>query len=113
MLSGAITNLLSNAWKYTRPVAQPVIEVGRSDGLGGAWAFYVRDNDAGFDAAQAPRLFPPFSRLHGDEFEGTGIALATVPRVMARHRGSIWADSAPGRGATFCFSLPRQARPVL
>jgi signal transduction histidine kinase len=96
-----LENLLRNAWKFTskRPAAR--IEVGAADG-----AFFVRDNGAGFDPARASKLFVPFQRMHTNaEFEGTGIGLATAQRVIARHGGRIWADSAPDQGATFSFTL--------
>lgn len=96
-----LENLLGNAWKFSarRDVAR--IEVGAERG-----AFFVRDNGAGFDSARATNLFAPFQRMHtAAEFEGTGIGLATVHRVIARHGGKIWADSAPERGATFSFTL--------
>ncbi len=98
----ALENLIGNAWKFTGKQEQPRIEVGR----GGDGAFFVRDNGAGFDMQYAHRLFGPFQRLHADaDFEGTGIGLATVQRIVSRHGGRIWAEGAPGRGATFHFTL--------
>jgi PAS domain S-box-containing protein len=98
-------NLLDNAWKFSAGVPEPRVEVGATDGEGGA-AFYVRDNGAGFDLAFADRLFSPFQRFHSPgEFEGTGVGLAIVQRIVRRHDGWIWAESAPGAGATFFFTL--------
>ncbi len=100
----ALENLFSNAFKFTRPVAAPQIRFGAEETDEGR-IYFVADNGVGFDPAQADRLFQPFQRLHGDEpFEGTGIGLATVARIVARHGGRIWAESA-GRGATFYFTL--------
>jgi PAS domain S-box-containing protein len=101
-------NLLSNAVKYSSRVAGPRIEV--SGRIEGAEAIYsVRDNGAGFDMAHYARLFEVFERLHGDEeFEGTGVGLATVRRVITRHGGRVWAESEVGEGAVFYFALPLQ-----
>jgi signal transduction histidine kinase len=96
-----LENLVRNAWKFTskRPAAR--IEIGGSNG-----AYFVRDDGAGFDPGKADKLFQPFQRLHStDDFEGTGIGLATALRIVARHDGRIWATSAPGQGATFRFTL--------
>lgn len=101
-------NLLSNAVKYSSRVASPRIEVsGRVDA---AEAIYsVRDNGAGFDMAYYDKLFEVFARLHGDEeFEGTGVGLATVRRVVVRHGGRVWAEGKVGEGAVFHFALPLQ-----
>ena len=81
------------------------IEVGAARENGDGLAFYVRDNGPGFDMAKAGRLFQAFQRLHS-EYEGTGIGLATVRRIIEQHGGRIWARSAPGEGATFLFTLP-------
>jgi signal transduction histidine kinase len=105
LLRVVLTNLLSNAWKFTRKAARPRIEFGAGES-GGQSAFFVRDNGAGFDMAQAGRLFGAFQRLHSlAEFEGTGIGLATVHRIVHRHGGRIWAESVPQQGATFYFTL--------
>ena len=104
----ALENLLGNALKYSRDQAQTVIEFGCSaaDANGDAPRFFVRDNGVGFNMAYATKLFKPFQRLHmASEFEGTGIGLATVRRIIERHGGDITAISAPGEGATFSFSL--------
>jgi signal transduction histidine kinase len=100
-----LCNLLGNAWKYSSKVAAPKIEFG-SRQEGAETVFYVRDNGAGFDPAMKDRLFKPFERLHTqNEFSGTGVGLATVQRIVARHGGRIWAESAMGHGATFYFTL--------
>jgi light-regulated signal transduction histidine kinase (bacteriophytochrome) len=105
LLRAALVNLLGNAWKFTSKSAQPKIELG-CDRRDGVTTYYVRDNGAGFDMAYAHKLFAPFQRLHEQsEFEGTGIGLATVHRIITRHGGKLWAESAPGRGATFWFTL--------
>ncbi|HEX3764302.1 MAG TPA: ATP-binding protein [Kofleriaceae bacterium] len=109
LLRVVLDNLLGNAWKFTSKQREARIELGRDDAGGGS-AYYIRDNGAGFDMALADRLFAPFKRLHTvSEFAGTGIGLATVQRIVRRHGGRIWADSAPSRGATFHFTLPTQA----
>jgi PAS domain S-box-containing protein len=105
LLRVVIENLLSNAWKYSRKTPAPRIEF-RADPDKGPSAFLVRDNGVGFDASQAKLLFQAFERLHGDrEFEGTGVGLATVRRILVAHGGDISVDSAPGQGATFHFSV--------
>lgn len=100
----AMTNLLGNAWKYTRRQEDAIISVGSVE-AGGKTAYFVRDNGAGFDMAYVNRLFTPFNRLHRPEdFEGSGIGLATVQRIVARHGGKVWAEGEPGHGATFYFT---------
>lgn len=103
----ALENLLGNALKYSRDQTQTVIEFGCSTAeASGSPRFYVRDNGVGFNMAYATKLFKPFQRMHmASEFEGTGIGLATVRRIIERHGGDISAVSAPGEGATFSFSL--------
>jgi signal transduction histidine kinase len=101
-----LDNLLGNAWKYTQRTDAPRIEFGR-EGRGADTGFFVRDNGAGFEPALAGRLFRPFQRLHGaDEFEGTGIGLATVQQIVARHGGRVSGTAQPGRGAAFQVLLP-------
>lgn len=103
LLRNLMANLLGNAWKFTRGRDDARITVGR----GGQDEYFVGDNGAGFSAEYADKLFRPFQRLHSEsEFSGHGIGLATVKRIVERHGGSIRADGAPGRGATFRFTLP-------
>jgi DNA-binding response OmpR family regulator len=103
LLTIAFENLIGNAWKFTRQCAKARIEVGVCDD---GRTYFVRDNGAGFDMAYAAKLFGMFQRLHSiNEFEGTGIGLATVRRIVRRHGGRIWAEGAVGRGATFFFTL--------
>jgi signal transduction histidine kinase len=106
-LRQVLVNLLSNAVKYTRTRAPAVIQIGTRPGRADEVVVFVRDNGIGFDLRQAAGLFALFTRLHTvREFEGLGIGLATVQRIIVRHGGRIWADAAVGRGATFFFSLP-------
>jgi signal transduction histidine kinase len=106
MLKQVWSNLLGNAVKYTRPRDPARIEVGARRDAFGQVEVHVKDNGVGFDMAHAGKLFGVFQRLHrADQFEGTGIGLATVQRILARHGGRIWVDAAPERGATFRFTL--------
>jgi light-regulated signal transduction histidine kinase (bacteriophytochrome) len=105
LLRVVLENLLGNAWKFTGKQPQARIEFGAIQ-HNGLMAYMVRDNGAGFDMAYAGKLFTPFQRLHGvAEYEGTGIGLATVQRIVRRHGGSVWAEGAVGQGATFYFTL--------
>jgi signal transduction histidine kinase len=102
-----LTNLLGNALKYTRDVSPARIAFGTSGRSHGRMEFFVRDNGAGFDMAHADRLFEPFQRLHdSSEYDGTGVGLATVYRILAKHGGTIRGEGRPGAGATFFFTLP-------
>ncbi len=105
LLRVMLQNLLENAWKYSAKVTAPIIEFGVEEQRGER-VFFVRDNGVGFDMKYVDRLFTPFQRLHRpEEFEGTGVGLASVSRVVRRHGGRIWAESAPGKGAVFRFTL--------
>ena len=105
LLHQVFENLLSNAWKFTVNQSAPRIEIG-STRESGKTVFFVRDNGAGFDMTLVGDLFQPFKRLHrSDEFEGSGIGLAIVKRIIERHGGRTWAEAEPGRGATIFFTL--------
>tara|TARA_R110002049_G_scaffold48996_5_gene140661 strand:- start:2181 stop:3683 length:1503 start_codon:yes stop_codon:yes gene_type:complete len=100
-----LDNLISNAWKYSQKVPTAIIEIGSHSHLGNI-VFYIKDNGAGFNMKYASQLFKPFNRLHSaEEFDGTGIGLATVSRIIERHHGKIWVNSEQGKGTTFYFTL--------
>jgi two-component system NtrC family sensor kinase len=101
-----LDNILGNAWKFTRNQPTARIEVGVAN-RGTQPVYFVRDNGAGFEMAHADRLFTPFGRLHSErEYNGTGIGLATVRRIVERHGGEVWAESSVGEGALFAFTVP-------
>ena len=101
-----LSNLLGNAWKFTAKTEHARIEFGTIE-QDGKIIYYVRDNGAGFDQKYAGKMFLPFHRLHSESaFEGTGIGLAIVDRIIRRHGGKVWAEGIEGKGATIYFSLP-------
>jgi light-regulated signal transduction histidine kinase (bacteriophytochrome) len=108
LLQAVLENLIGNAWKFTEKTDDPTIEFGTVD-EGGVPAFFVKDNGAGFEMSYAEKLFDPFQRLHGaHEFEGTGIGLATVQRIIHRHNGKAWAEGETDKGATIYFTISRK-----
>jgi light-regulated signal transduction histidine kinase (bacteriophytochrome) len=109
LIAIVLENLLGNAWKYTGKRTNAQIVFGQEN-KGAETVFSIRDNGAGFDMSYAHKLFAPFQRLHRDvEFEGTGIGLAIVQRIVSRHGGRIWAEAVVDQGATFNFTLGRQS----
>jgi len=99
-------NLIGNSMKYSSRQAEPRISIGATSEAAGT-VYFVRDNGAGFDMRYADKLFKVFQRLHShEEFEGTGVGLALVKRILDKHRGDIWAESSPGNGAVFYFRIP-------
>jgi signal transduction histidine kinase/DNA-binding response OmpR family regulator len=110
LLRVVLENLLANAWKYTARREHAVVEFGTRQ-ADGVTACFVRDNGAGFDMRYVDRLFAPFQRLHSeDEFPGIGVGLATVQRIVHRHRGRIWVEAQPDKGATFYFTIPQEPK---
>lgn len=106
LLRIALENLLGNAWKFSGKNAAPKVELGVELSRGKQPVYFVRDNGAGFDSTGAAKLFGAFQRFHHqDEFPGTGVGLASVQRIIRKHDGNIWAESTPGEGATFYFTL--------
>jgi PAS domain S-box-containing protein len=106
LLTDVMENLLGNAWKFTSKTRRAQIAFGGQSWPNGSYLYHVKDNGAGFDPAYAYKLFGPFQRLHtAEEFEGTGIGLAMVRKIVSRHGGRVWAESSPGEGASFFFTL--------
>lgn len=109
MIRQVLVNLISNALKFTRQTERTEIEIGSGE-KGEEVVYYVRDNGVGFDVKYVSKLFGVFQRLHRQEdFEGTGIGLAIVKRIVSKHGGRVWAESEPGKGAAFYFSLPKKS----
>ena len=107
LVKQVVQNLVTNALKFTRPRTQTVIEIGHEN-RNGQTAIFVRDNGVGFSMKYADKLFGVFQRLHSvQEFEGTGVGLAIVQRIVTKHGGRAWAEGKPNKGATFSFDLPK------
>jgi two-component system sensor kinase len=109
LLKQVFMNLLANAIKFTRPIEKARIDIGSRVETDGSTVYFVQDNGVGFDMSNTRRLFGIFQRLHApDEFEGTGLGLATVARIVAAHGGRVWAQAEPGQGATFHFIIEQR-----
>ena len=107
MIRQVFYNLISNAFKFTRPRENPAIEIGFQQG-GNQHTYWVKDNGVGFDMQYSSKLFGVFQRLHSiEEFEGAGLGLALVQRIAVRHGGRVWAEGKPNEGAVLYFSLPK------
>jgi light-regulated signal transduction histidine kinase (bacteriophytochrome) len=108
LMAQVFTNLISNAVKYSSQVEKPLVEIG-SRINGKSVEYYIKDNGIGFNMAYYDKLFGVFQRLHdASEFEGTGVGLAIVKRIVTKHGGKVWAESEPGKGATFYISLKKE-----
>jgi len=109
LLRIVMENLLGNSWKYTSKNATATIQFGTMQQDFGSDAYFVKDDGAGFDMAYADKLFGAFQRLHSDkEFPGIGIGLATVQRIISRHKGRVWAESVLDVSTVFCFTLGKE-----
>lgn len=112
MIEQVLVNLFSNAIKYSSKKEQPLVEVGCTE-TNNDITFFVRDNGAGFDMAGYPRLFGAFQRLHGaKDFEGIGLGLLLVKRIVEKHGGAVSAEGRVNEGATFYFTLPKASLPT-